>query len=100
MRLRSILGSGAASVWRQTKRIGARAFLGSSRLAPKRGIRRDDPAGCLTGEVSATPPRVPLPSGLGALSVPEIYAGFAVWGHPRVQVSPEHERLSGGAGVP
>ena len=39
----------AASVWPQTKRIGARAFLGSSRLAPKRGIRRDDPAGCLTG---------------------------------------------------
>ena len=39
----------AASVWPQTKRIGARAFLGSSRLAPKRGIRRDDPAGHLTG---------------------------------------------------
>jgi len=43
----------AASVWPQPKRIGARAFLGSSRaFGPTRGIRRDDPAGCLTGEGS------------------------------------------------
>ena len=49
MRLRSILGSGAASVWPQTKRIGARAFLkgarrfgfqGSIRLAPDQTDRR------------------------------------------------------------
>ncbi|EOS55127.1 hypothetical protein C814_03329, partial [Anaerotruncus sp. G3(2012)] len=49
MRLRSILGSGAASVWPQTKRIGACAFLkgarrfgfqGSIRLAPDQTDRR------------------------------------------------------------
>ncbi|NCE77229.1 hypothetical protein D1157_20220, partial [Anaerotruncus sp. X29] len=33
--------------------------------SPKRGIRRDAPAGCLAGEGSATPPRRPHPSRLG-----------------------------------
>ncbi len=73
-------GSKAASVWPQTKRIGARAFLGSSRACgPKRGIRRDDPAGCLTGEGSATPPRVPLPGKLaGPARSGTVQRGFAV----------------------
>ena len=37
-------------------------------------------------------------AGEGVSSASEIYAGFVVRGHPRVQVSLEHERLSGGAG--
>ncbi len=44
---------------------GASALLrGTSRTCgPKRGIRRDAPSVCLTGEGSATPPRRPHPDG-------------------------------------
>ena len=46
---------------------GASALLrGTSRTCgPKRGIRRDAPSVCLTGEGSVTPPRRPHPGKLG-----------------------------------
>ena len=78
MRLRSILGSGAASVWPQTKRIGARAFLkgarrfgfqGSIRLAPDQTDRRSRLPRVFSGlrpEARHTPRRpCGLPHGLG-----------------------------------
>ena len=46
---------------------GASALLrGSSRAFSPKRASRDAPSVCLTGEGSATPPRRPLPSGLGA----------------------------------
>ncbi len=52
---------------------GASALLrGTSQTCgPKRGIRRDAPSVCLTGEGSVPPPRRPLPSGLGAAFFPK-----------------------------
>ncbi|NBK17573.1 hypothetical protein D7Y41_07640, partial [Anaerotruncus sp. 1XD22-93] len=61
-------GSEATEVWVPDQTSGAQAPFFGGLLGPggpKRGIRRDAPSVCLTGEGSATPPRRPHPGKLG-----------------------------------
>ncbi len=61
-------GSEATEVWIPDQTSGAQAPFFGGLLGPggpKRGIRRDAPSVCLTGEGSATPPRRPHPDKLG-----------------------------------